>query len=195
MNPDVRKEKLKRFVTAAQKLAELRKAEPAGDFLAHQRATANFLTTTFGISRPLSDRYVAEAVLILDKLNDTPVESLFGDAAFAKVTDLDDKFGLQLMVDPKHVECILDGAKHMSRRFRRWGDEGDTFKVKGQTFRFIRINQLRVGDITDDDIRKEGYSTREEFEQMWYKNHPKSVAAGKKLNPDEWCWCHEYEPV
>ena len=54
---------------------------------------------------------------------------------------------------------------------------------------------MKVSDITDDDIRKEGYQTREEFEQMWVKSHPKTVAAGKQLDPEGLCWCHEYEPV
>jgi hypothetical protein len=93
------------------------------------------------------------------------------------------------------VEQILKGGKHMSRRFRKWGEEGDTFNVKGKTFRFVKVAQMRVGDITDEDIRKEGYATREEFDLMWIKSHPKSVAAGKKLHPDDICWCHEYEAV
>jgi len=93
------------------------------------------------------------------------------------------------------VEQILKGGKHMSRRFRKWGDEGDVFRVKGKAFKFVKVQRLRVGDITDEDIRKEGYATREEFDQMWTKSHPKSVAAGKSLSPDDLCWCHEYEAV
>ena len=83
----------------------------------------------------------------------------------------------------------------MSRRFRRWGDEGDVFKVRGTPFRFIRVERLRVCDITDDDIHKEGYASREEFDQMWIKSHPKTVAAGKTLDQDGWCWSHQYEPA
>ena len=36
---------------------------------------------------------------------------------------------------------------------------------------------------------------REDFEQRWVKSHPKSVKAGKTLNPDDLCWHHEYEPA
>jgi hypothetical protein len=191
MSPELKEEKRQRLKIAFDKLNELHQAEPAGDALAHERAAANHLTTTVGISRPLSDRYVAVAAAA--RTAGTGPE--FSDDAIARICNLDDKFGAAFMVLPHHVEQILKGGKHMSRRFRKWGDENDLFHVKGKAFRFTKITRLRVGDITDDDIRKEGYSTREEFDGMWVKSHPKSVAAGKKLNPDDLCWCHEYEPA
>lgn len=195
MTPELKQEKLQRFVLAWQKLDELQAAEPAGDPLAQERAAATHVTSTLGISRPLADRYVA-VVNPLRKANPgAKPEQFIGDPQFKAVSDLDDKFGLSFMVLPHHVDQILKGGKHMSRRFRKWGDEGDVFRVKGKAFRFFKVARMRVGDITDDDIRKEGYATREEFEGMWVKSHPKSVAAGKVLSPDDLCWCHEYEPV
>lgn len=199
MTPELKQEKIQRLVLAWRKLDELRTSEPAGDPLAQERAAANHVTATAGISRPLADRYVAQ-VSALRKAQPAgappaDIAALFGEAQLNAVCDLDDKFGLSFMVLPHHVDQILKGGKHMSRRFRKWGDEGDVFRVKGKSFRFVKVSRMRVGDITDDDIRKEGYATREEFEGMWVKSHPKSVAAGKKLHPDDICWCHEYEPV
>ncbi|MEI6232991.1 MAG: hypothetical protein WCT04_08060 [Planctomycetota bacterium] len=190
MSPDLQLEKTKRLAAARMKLIELNAAEPTGDALAQERASANFLTTEFGISRPLSDRYVAEASRVMKAGATT-----FGDESVKRVSDLDDKFGAAFMVLPHHVDQILKGGKHMSRRFRRWGDPGDVFRVKGKAFRFARIERMKVSDITDDDIRKEGYQTREEFDQMWVKSHPKTVAAGKTLDQDGLCWSHQYEPV
>ena len=180
--------KLKRLAAAKSKLEELRAKEPQGDMLAHERATANWITSEFGISRPLSDRYVAEVKRVGG-------EGLaeFGHESVKRVTQLDDKFGAAFMVLPHHVDQILKGGKHMSRRFRRWGDEGDVFHVRGKAFRFTHVERMRVCDITDDDIRKEGYASREEFDQMWIKSHPKTVAAGKTLDQDGWCWSHQYE--
>jgi N4-acetylcytidine amidohydrolase len=197
MGLELKQEKRERLMIALRKLIELHQAEPAGDALAHERAAANHLTTTAGISRPLSDRYVAvaNAARTAGARADTSAEATFPDDVLPRITTLDDKFGAAFMVLPHHVEQILKGGKHMSRRFRKWGDEGDTFHVKGKAFRFTKVTRLRVGDITDEDIRKEGYATREEFDGMWVKSHPKSVAAGKKLNPDDLCWCHEYEPA
>jgi N4-acetylcytidine amidohydrolase len=191
MTPELRKEKQDRFTAAVAKLKELKAAEPSAEQVAHERAAAMHLTTTFGIARPLSDRYVAQAVLAMK----AGTESQFTDEILTRITNLDDKFGAALMVVPEHIVQILKGGKHMSRRFRKWGDEGDVFHVRGKAFRFFRVARMRVGDITDDDIRKEGYATREEFEQMWVKAHPKAVAAGKTLQADELCWSHEYEPV
>lgn len=193
-------EKRERLKLAYTKLLELSAAEPGGDPLAQERAAANHVTSTLGISRPLSDRYVAEAVRARKAIQagdakESDLDSLLGGDTVKRVSDLDDKFGAAFMVLPHHVEQILKGGKHMSRRFRKWGDEGDIFRVKGKAFRFVKVTRLRVGDITEDDIRKEGYQTKDEFEQMWVKSHPKSVSAGKKLSPDDLCWCHEYEPV
>lgn len=182
-------EKLKRLNEALSKLNELNAKEPAGDPVAHERAAANWLTAEFGISRPLSDRYVAEAKAV------RAAGAQFNADSVNRVTNLDDKFGAAFMVLPHHIDQILKGGKHMSRRFRKWGDEGDIFRVRGKPFRFTRVERMRVGDITDEDIAKEGYSSREEFEQMWVKSHPKSVAAGKVLDPDGWCWSHQYEPA
>ena len=200
MSATLHAEKLERFKLGYQKLVELNAAEPAGDPLAQERAAATHVTSTLGISRPLADRYLAEAVrvrksVLAGEIQEAQLDTVFAQDAMKRVTDLDDKFGASFMVLAHHVDQILKGGKHMSRRFRKWGDEGDVFRVKGKAFRFVRVTRLRVGDITDDDIRKEGYETKEEFEQMWVKSHPKSVSAGKKLSPDDLCWCHEYEPV
>jgi len=193
-------EKLERLKLAYAKLNELHAAEPAGDPQAQERAAANHLTTTLGISRPLSDRYVAQAALVrksvlAGEVKESDIDTVFSGEPMNRVRDLDDKFGASFMVLPHHVEQILKGGKHMSRRFRKWGDEGDVFHVKGKAFRFFKVTRIKVGDITDEDIRKEGYTTREEFEGMWVKSHPKAVDAGKKLNMEDLCWCHEYEPA
>ena len=133
MSPELQIEKTKRLAAALLKLEELRRADPAGDAMAQQRASANYLTTEFGISRPLSDRYVAEAAKVMGA-----GQSAFGEDVLKRLANLDDKFGVSFMVLPHHVAQILQGGKHMSRRFRRWGDPGDIFKVRGKSFRFAR---------------------------------------------------------
>jgi hypothetical protein len=195
LTADLVSEKRARLVAGLEKLKELRTAEPSGDPLAQERAAATHLTTTVGIARPLSDRYIAVVANVLKSGAQGSPEALFPEESLTAVCRLDDKFGAAFMVLPEHVDHILKGGKHMSRRFRKWGDVGDIFHVRGKAFRFVRIDRVRVGDITDDDIRKEGYSSREDFEAMWYKSHPKSVKAGKTLDPDQLCWCHEYEPL
>lgn len=193
MTTELLKSKRQRLQAALEKLDELAKAELGGDAQAQERAAAMHLTTIFGISRPLSDRYVAEAAKV--RTAGGGCEALFQEDVIRRIRGLDDKFGAAFMVLPHHVEQILKGGKHMSRRFRRWGDPGDVFHVKGKPFRFTRVEQMKVSDITDDDIRKEGYTSREEFEAMWVKSHPKTVKAGKTLDQEGLCWCHEYEAV
>jgi len=200
MNPDLKFEKLQRLKLAYQKLGELRAAEPAGDPQAQARTAAGQLTEAVGIARPLSDRYVAQALEVRNAVasgaaKEADLDKLLSEAPLERVCQLDDKYGMSFMVLPEHVVWILKGGKQVSRRFRKWGDEGDVFHVKGKPFKFTRVSRMRVGDITDEDIRKEGYTNREDFEQRWVKSHPKSVKAGKTLNPDDLCWHHEYEPA
>ena len=179
-------EKLRRLQTAAAKLAELRAANPAENAVARTRGVVQHLVATFGMCRRLAEDYVQSA-------------ERGGAAASAEtlriLSDHDDAFGAAFMVLPQHVEMLLAGRKRMSRRAKRWGDAGDVFRVNGKRFRFVRVERVKVSPVTDDDICKEGYASRGEFEQMWMQSHPRTVAAGKKLNYAGWCWRHEYEPV
>jgi hypothetical protein len=199
MTPELRQTKLERFVLGWDKLKEARQADPAGDKSAQEKAVATQITTANGIARPLADRYVAVIAPLLEanpSLSGADAAKLFTDEQIAKVCTLDDRYGGAFMVVAHHVDQILKGGKHMSRRFRRWGDVGDVFQVKGKGFRFNRVERMKVSDITLEDIQKEGYTNFEDFHAMWVKSHPKTVASGKKApEPDELCWCHEYEPA
>ena len=178
--------KTERLKAALAKLAELKAAEPAGDPEQHVKTATMMLVEKFETPHPLAKRYLAELKASNNEITDAIIE---------KLTNFDDHLGASFMVLHQNTEQLLKGNKQMSRRFRRWGDPGDTFTVKGKKFRFVRVERVKVGDITEEDIRKEGYATKEDFEQMWYKSHPKSVAAGKRLDPEQNCWCHEYEEV
>ena len=134
-------EKLERFKMAYSKLNELHAAEPAGDPLAQERAAATHVTSTLGISRPLSDRYVAQAALVrkavlAGEVKESDLDAVFSGEPMNRVRNLDDKFGASFMVLPHHVDQILKGGKHMSRRFRKWGDEGDVFHICDYELRF-----------------------------------------------------------
>lgn len=186
MSEEFRKLKIERLSSAKAKLDELAKARPDAPREEHLKAATMHLVTAFELPHPLAKKYVA-------LLEANRGES--ADALIKTLTDHDDKHGAGFMVLSNNVEQLLKGNKQMSRRFRRWLDPGDTFSLKGKRFRAVRVVKIKVGEITEDDIRKEGYATKADFEAMWYKSHPKSVAAGKTLDPDQNCWCHEYEEL
>src|SRR5437868_5446271 len=110
MTAELMAEKRARLVAGLAKLKELRAAEPAGDPLAQERAAATHMTTTIGISRPLSDRYIALAAKVIAAGTDGAPEALFPDDAIASVSRLDDKFGAAFMVLAEHVDHILKGG-------------------------------------------------------------------------------------
>jgi len=186
MQVDIHALKSERLQAGWNRLQELCQAQPALAREEHLKAATMFLVTQYELPHPLAKKYMA----LIDAAQGQRSETLM-----LQITEHDDMHGARFMVLPNNVDQILKGNKQMSRRFRRWLDPGDTFSVKGKRFRTVRVEKIKVGDITEDDIRKEGYANKEEFEQMWYKSHPKSVAAGKTLDPQQNCWCHEYAEV
>jgi len=186
MSTEMNKLKVERVQAGWNKLVELCQTQPALAREEHLKAATMLLVTQYELPHPLAKKYMA----LIDEAKGQVSETLL-----KQITEHDDMHGSRFMVLPNNVDQILKGNKQMSRRFRRWLDPGDTFTVKGKRFRAVRVEKIKVGDITEDDIRKEGYANKEEFEQMWYKSHPKSVAAGKTLDPNQNCWCHEYMEV
>jgi len=184
MSEAMQKLKAERLAAAKAKLAELCAAQPTVAREEHLKAATMFLVTAFELPHPLAKKYTT---MLEERKGEITPELL------AKLTDHDDKHGASFMVLQGNVQQLLKGNKLMSRRFRRWVDVGDTFSVQGKRFKVVRVDKIKVGDITEEDIKKEGYANKADFEQMWYKAHPKTVAAGKTLDPEQNCWCHEYE--
>lgn len=186
MSEEMKKLKAERLNACWSKLQELCQAQPDVSREEHAKAAVMLLVTQYEIPHPLAKKYLALMEETGGKVTNSTLQAL---------TDHDDMHGSRFMVLPNNVEQIMAGNKQMSRRFRRWVDPGDTFSVKGLRFKVVRVEKIKVGNITEDDVKKEGYANKADFESMWYKSHPKSVAAGKTLDPNQNCWCHEYEQV
>jgi hypothetical protein len=84
----------------------------------------------------------------------------------------------RLFFKPEMAEKILAGIKtETRRRIRRpytWFRPGDTFAVGSESFRITAIDRQRLGDMTEEDIRREGLNGRSEFVDLWarfYGNH------------------------
>lgn len=186
MSDEMARLKTERLNACWNKLQELSTASPEVAREEHAKAAVMLLVTSYEVPHPLAKKYLA----LLESTGGKVTPEIL-----TQLTDHDDMHGARFMVLPNNVEQILKGNKQMSRRFRRWLDPGDTFSVQGKRFKTLRVEKIKVGQITEDDIKKEGYASKAEFEAMWYKSHPKSVAAGKTLDPNQNCWCHEYEEV
>ena len=84
-----------------------------------------------------------------------------------------------LLFKPEHVGLILSGRKTQTRRVwkKSRAKVGAVHKAKTALFSpdhfaLIRITGLRrerLGDITLEDVRREGYDTLEEFKEVWIR--------------------------
>jgi hypothetical protein len=79
----------------------------------------------------------------------------------------------------KHVELILQGRKTQTRRVHshEW-KLGRVYGVRDRLFGkpvahilIIRKFRQRLGDISAEDVRKEGYGSMQEFQRVWEEVH------------------------
>jgi len=79
----------------------------------------------------------------------------------------------------KHVELILQGRKTQTRRLHSYEWKlGRVYGVRDKLFgkpvariMVIRKFRQRLGDISLEDVGKEGYSSLEEFQRAWEEVH------------------------
>ena len=79
----------------------------------------------------------------------------------------------------KHVELILQGRKTQTRRIhshewklgRVYGVRDKLFGKPVARIMVIRKFRQRLGDISLEDVKKEGYSSLEEFQRAWEEVH------------------------
>lgn len=75
----------------------------------------------------------------------------------------------------KHLDLVLEGKKTQTRRVHKqlW-TVGRTYGIRDRWFSkpvgrilILRRFRQRLGDISLEDVRKEGYPTPEEFKKAW----------------------------
>ncbi|MDH5450216.1 MAG: hypothetical protein OEX77_04835 [Candidatus Bathyarchaeota archaeon] len=94
----------------------------------------------------------------------------------------------------KHIKKIMRAEKTMTRRTHK-----RTFKVGGvygirswyleRPKHYVKITsrfRQRLGDMTFEDVRKEGYETFEDFKRAW-------IEINGEWGPDQLVWVYEFE--
>ena len=104
---------------------------------------------------------------------------------------------MTLLFKPQHVKLILEGKKTQTRRISKPRVKvGGIYEAKTRLFSkeyfaLIKITGLReekLGDISDEDVKKEGYNSLEEFIEVW-----KSIYGS--WEPERVVWVLEFEVV
>ena len=81
------------------------------------------------------------------------------------------------------IEKILEGKKTMTSRSKRLYNVGDITnlmankdysKITNKYIKIVKVYFKKLGDFTEEDARKEGFNSLEEFKQYW-KEHEKKL--------------------
>lgn len=68
-------------------------------------------------------------------------------------------------------ELAVEGELTQLHRGHRYADEGDTFVIDGQTFVVTDVTEETLGDITEEDARREGAEDLEAYRERLKRAH------------------------
>lgn len=86
------------------------------------------------------------------------------------------------------IEKMKKGEKTAVRRSNRFGNIGDTWEVDGEIFMLENVYKQKLGEVTEENAKQEGYASLEEYKQAITSIHDGSV-----WNPNLEVWVHEFK--
>ena len=93
----------------------------------------------------------------------------------------------RLVTHPKLVAATKAGMKTQQRRNGVYGYPGETFDLEGMVFVVTGLTRERLGDMTDEHAKAEGYPNLEMYKDIILKMH-----AGMTWNADSPVWVHTF---
>lgn len=96
----------------------------------------------------------------------------------------------RLVTQPRMVEAVKSGKKTQQRRDGVYGWPGETFDLDGTTFIITDLKRQRIGDMTDQDAKAEGFPSLEMYKDIILKMH-----AGMTWNEDGLVWVHSFSEM
>ncbi|ANU09109.1 hypothetical protein A1A1_00600 [Planococcus antarcticus DSM 14505] len=94
----------------------------------------------------------------------------------------------KLVTNKRDVEKVLAGMKSATRRNGRYADVGEIMVLDDQRFIVEQVYQQTLGELTDEIVAREGYTTVEEYKQSILSSHP-----GMPWLPEMTVWVHEFQ--
>ena len=71
-----------------------------------------------------------------------------------------------------HVkQAAIDGDVTQLHRGNQYGEVGDTFEIDGVTFELTDVSGRTLGDMTDDDAKREGSPSLEAYKERMVRAH------------------------
>lgn len=96
----------------------------------------------------------------------------------------------RLVTLEKDVKKVLSGEKTATRRNGRYADPGEIMILEGRKFVVGSVYRQSLGELTEDDARREGFGSLEDYQQSILSIHP-----GMPWLPEMKVWVHEFHAV
>lgn len=69
------------------------------------------------------------------------------------------------------LEAVREGEMTQVTRGRRYAEEGDRFDIGGRTFEVAAVDERTLGDLTDEDARREGSADLDAYRERLERAH------------------------
>ena len=93
----------------------------------------------------------------------------------------------RLVRNRKLVDATLSGRKTEQRRDGVYGYPGETFALEDRTFEIVSLTHDRLGDMTEDHSRAEGFPDLEAYKALIIRMH-----RGMDWDPEHYVWVHRF---
>jgi hypothetical protein len=93
----------------------------------------------------------------------------------------------RLVTHPKLVAAALAGEKTQQRRDGLYALPGELFALEGIEFIVTDVKRERLGDMTDEHAKAEGYPSLSLYRDIILRMH-----AGMSWNEDALVWVHSF---
>lgn len=96
----------------------------------------------------------------------------------------------RLVTKEADVKKVISGEKTATRRNRRYADIGEVMILEGHKFIVENVYSQKLGEVTDEDAKQEGYNNLKEYQDAILSLHP-----GMKWVPVMKVWVHEFKEL
>ncbi|WP_436903505.1 ASCH domain-containing protein [Halovenus halobia] len=76
-----------------------------------------------------------------------------------------------LFPNDRTVEAVAAGKMTQIHRGQQYAEEGDTFELDGETFEVVDVTERTLGDMTDEDARREGSEDLDSYKERMVRAH------------------------
>ena len=71
----------------------------------------------------------------------------------------------------KTLDAVAAGEMTQIHRGQQYAEAGDTFELGGDTFEVVDVTERKLGDMTDEDARREGSADLEAYKERMVRAH------------------------